>query len=86
MFLTPTVETESAYFTFHMTLLRFVSVVFRPCGGEFYNIIPLFQFVGEFPQVVSKREFGESGFPGIDDAVRVEVEHLFRLELFDALV
>ena len=84
--MTPTVETKSAYFTFHMPLLRFVRIVFGPGGGEFHNMIPWFQFIGEFPQVVSEREFGESGFPSIDDAVRVEVEHLFGLELFEALV
>ena len=61
------------YFAFHMPLLRFVRIVFRPGGGEFHNMIPLFQFIGEFPQVVSEREFGEPGFPSIDDAVRVGV-------------
>ena len=49
-------------------------------------MIPLFQFVGEFPQIVSEREFGESGFPEIDNAVCVEVEHLVGFELFNALV
>ena len=69
-----------------MILLRFVSVVLRTCGSEFHNMIPLFQFVGEFPQIVSEREFGESGFPEIDNAVCVEVEHLVGFELFNALV
>ena len=86
LLLPTTVETEATDFAFGFSHVGFVGVIFRPCRGEFHNVISWFQLVGKFSEVVAEREFGLTGFPVVNETVGVKVQHLFWVKLFDTFV
>ena len=48
------VEGESAYLTFHFSVLGSVAVIFRASRRKLDDVIPRFQFAGKFAEIVSR--------------------------------
>ena len=86
MLLTAEIETEAAYLAFHFALEGLVPVIFWAGGSKLYDVVPLFQLVGELSKIVAEGKFGEPGTPQVHNAVGVEVKGLLRFEFVQPLL
>jgi len=79
------VEGETADLAFDFAVLGSVLVILGASGSKFDDMIPGFEFVGEFAEMISERGTGFAGFSGEDDGIGVEVEDLLGIELAESV-
>ena len=86
LFLSSDVQPKTPHFALDLSLSSLVTIVLGARSSEFDNVIASVQFVGEFSQVVTEREFRLARFPRVDDAVCVEVLRLLWFQGFQRFV
>ena len=80
LFLSTRIEGEPAYLAFDFSIFGSVPIILWARGSKLDDVIPCFEFAGEFSEMISQGWDGLAGSMREDDGICVEVQHLFGVD------